>query len=88
MNHILGYFAEVRSSLNKFEKYVDLAALTGYANLTLALWQHSEKIADAAPDLHAKRRWADDAAARYQQMIEALKRLQADLEETGLLKKS
>jgi hypothetical protein len=76
----------LRLAQKNVEEQAELAALTGYANLTLVLWQHNEK--EAEHDLARKQFWVDSAKTRYDEMMKAREIIESRLKEKGLLPES
>jgi hypothetical protein len=88
MNQVKGYFREMTNSVKQFEKQVQLTALTSYANLTVALWEHDEKAMDTAGKAGRgldMNKWAAFSMVRYEEMIKARKTFERLLKDTGLI---
>jgi hypothetical protein len=69
-------------------KQIELAALTSYANLTLALFLNNEKHADAAKQrgsFEEENRWRPNAGLRYNEMIKAKEVFEKLLKEAHFL---
>lgn len=78
--------AELREQKVQFERQVELAALTSYADLTLALWQNNQQNTERDPS--RRKFWEDAAEARYDEMMVARAAFEKLLREKGLLQKS
>jgi hypothetical protein len=77
---------ELREQKLQFERQVELAALTSYSDLTLALWQNNQQNAEREPS--RRQFWADAAKTRYDEMMVARAAFEKLLKEKGLLQKS
>jgi hypothetical protein len=72
----------------QFEKQVELGALTAYAEITKALWQHNtqeSKHADPGNEPGQAQWWQNAAGVRYNEMIKAKEAFEKTLRERGVL---
>jgi hypothetical protein len=79
---------QVEEQRTQFEKQIELGALTAYAELAKALWQHNTNQAkEAEPgDQPGQAGWWKDAAVvRYNEMIKAKEAFEKTLRARGVL---
>jgi hypothetical protein len=76
---------EMREASLRFEKQVELSALTAYADVTRALWESNRDRLLAADSPEERTKWKDAEGVRYQEMMLARQTFERILKERGIL---
>ena len=82
------FIHESEAQKQQFQKQVELAALSSYADLTLALWQHNEKNRSEEQDRGRQQFWAESAKTRYEEMMKVRQAFEQMLQDRGVIGKS